>query len=142
MKWSKYIKPYLAFFILGPLCMIVEVVGEVIMPRLLAVVINGANKGTLTVPTSLGVMGLMILTALVMMGGGIGGAFFASKASVYFAADLREDCYRRIQQYSFANIDRLFPNTCSLSSENQQTTNESESMSSLSRKERRSVSGS
>ena len=72
MKWSKYIKPYLAFFILGPLCMIVEVVGEVIMPRLLAVVINGANKGTLTVPTSLGVMGLMILTALVMMGGGIG----------------------------------------------------------------------
>ena len=73
MKWSKCIKPYMAFFILGPLCMIVEVVGEVIMPRLLAVVINGANKGTLTVPTSLGVMGLMILTALLMMGGGIGG---------------------------------------------------------------------
>ncbi len=107
MKWSKYVKPYLAFFILGPLCMIVEVVGEVVMPRLLAVVINRANAGTLTAPTSLGVMGLMILTALVMMAGGIGGAYFASKASVYFAADLREDCYRRIQQYSFANIDKF-----------------------------------
>ncbi|MBQ6105003.1 MAG: ABC transporter ATP-binding protein [Lachnospiraceae bacterium] len=107
MKWSKYIKPYLAFFILGPLCMIVEVVGEVIMPRLLAIVINNANKGTLTTATSLGIMGLMILTALVMMAGGIGGAYFASKASVSFAADLREDCYRRIQQYSFANIDKF-----------------------------------
>ena len=107
MKWSKYIKPYLAFFILGPLCMIVEVVGEVIMPRLLAIVINNANRGTLTTATSLGIMGLMILTALVMMAGGIGGAYFASKASVSFAADLREDCYRRIQQYSFANIDKF-----------------------------------
>ena len=66
MKWSKYIKPYLAFFILGPLCMIVEVIGEVIMPKLLAVVINNANRGELTTGTSLGIMGLMILTALVI----------------------------------------------------------------------------
>ncbi len=107
MKWSKYIKPYLAFFILGPLCMIVEVIGEVIMPKLLAVVINNANRGELTTGTSLGIMGLMILTALVMMAGGIGGAYYASKASVSFAADLREDLYRRIQQYSFANIDKF-----------------------------------
>ena len=30
LKWSKYIKPYKTFFILGPLCMIVEVIGEVV----------------------------------------------------------------------------------------------------------------
>ena len=47
--WGKYIKPYLAYFILGPLCMIVEVVGEVLMPLYLAEVINGAIVGTLTV---------------------------------------------------------------------------------------------
>ena len=107
LKWSKYIKPYKAFFILGPLCMIVEVIGEVVMPKLLALIINGAKYKTLTYGTSLGVMGLMILTALIMMAGGIGGAYFASKASVSFAADLRADGYRRIQQYSFANIDKF-----------------------------------
>ena len=107
MSWNRYIKPYLPYFILGPLCMIVEVIGEVVMPRLLAVVINNANEGTLKTGTSLGIMALMILTALIMMAGGIGGAYFASKASVSFAADLREDGYRRIQQYSFANIDKF-----------------------------------
>ncbi len=107
MKWSKYIKPYLPYFILGPLCMIVEVIGEVIMPKLLAVIINGANDGTLTTGSSLLTMLAMILVALVMMAGGVGGAYFASKASVNFAADLRSDCYRKIQKYSFANIDKF-----------------------------------
>ena len=107
MKWSKYIKPYLAYFIIGPLCMIVEVIGEVVMPKLLSVIINSANEGVLTNGKSLGVMGLMILTAIVMMAGGVGGAYFASKASVNFAADLRSDCYSKIQKYSFANIDKF-----------------------------------
>ena len=42
-RWFKYVKPYLPFFILGPLCMIVEVIGEVLMPKLLSVVINGGQ---------------------------------------------------------------------------------------------------
>ena len=75
-RWFKYIKPYLPFFILGPICMIVEVIGEVVMPKLLSIVINDANAGTLTVGGSLGVGALMILTALLMMAGGVGGAYF------------------------------------------------------------------
>ncbi len=106
-RWFKYVRPYLPFFILGPIGMIVEVIGEVVMPKLLAVVINGANDGVLTVPSALGAMGLMILTALLMMGGGVGGAYFGSKASVNFAADLREDVYARVQKFSFANIDKF-----------------------------------
>ena len=31
-RWFKYVKPYLPYFILGPLCMIIEVVGEVFFP--------------------------------------------------------------------------------------------------------------
>ena len=104
--WMKYIRPYLPFFILGPLCMIIEVIGEVVMPKLLAIVINLANRGTLTVGTSLGVMGLMILTALVMMVGGVGGAYFGAKASVNFAADLRADAFAKVQTYSFSSIDK------------------------------------
>ncbi len=106
-KWMKYVKPYLLYFILGPLCMIVEVVGEVLMPMYLAEVINGAVYGTLTPEGSLWVMAKMIATALMMMIGGVGGSYFGAKASVNFAADLRADLFRKVQGYSFANIDKF-----------------------------------
>ena len=106
-KWFKYVRPYLLYFILGPIGIIMEVVGEVIMPRLLAIVINNANAGTLTTGTSMGVMGLMILTALLMMAGGVAGSYFGTKASVNFAADVRKDVYANIQRFSFANIDKF-----------------------------------
>ena len=103
----KYVKPYMLYFILGPLCMIIEVVGEVLMPMYLAEVINGAVKGTLTNEGSLWVMVKMIGTALIMMIGGVGGSYFGAKASVNFAADLRADLFKKVQGYSFANIDKF-----------------------------------
>ena len=106
-NWMKYIKPYKAWFILGPLCMIVEVIGEVLMPMLLARVINAGNMGTLTVGSSIGTAGLMILIAVFMMAGGIGGCYFSSKASIAFAGDIRNDLYSKIQRFSFGNIDRF-----------------------------------
>ena len=47
-RWLHYVKPYTLYFILGPLCMIVEVVGEILMPMFLGKIINGATAGTLT----------------------------------------------------------------------------------------------
>ncbi len=106
-KWFRYAKPYVPYFILGPLCMLIEVAGEAVMPRLLGILINRANEGLLTSGMSLGIMALMIVIALVMMAGGVGGAYFASKASVNYAADLRADVYSRIQTFSFENIDKF-----------------------------------
>ena len=106
-KWIKYIKPYTPYFILGPLCMIVEVIGEVLMPTYLAKVINSAIAGDITLLTSFGVMGMMILTALLMMLGGLGGSYFGAKASVNFATDVRNDMFRKVQKFSFSNIDKF-----------------------------------
>ncbi len=106
-RWYKYIKPYLPYFILGPLCMIIEVVGEIMMPRFLGNIITSGDNGTLDVTSSIITSLLMILTAIIMMAGGIGGAYFGGKASVNFAADLREDVYRKVQKFSFANIDKF-----------------------------------
>lgn len=106
-KWEKYIKPYKKYFILGPLCMIVEVIGEVLMPTYLAKVINAAIDGNISMLMSFGVMGMMILTALLMMLGGIGGAYFGAKASVNFATDVRNDLYKKVQRFSFSNIDKF-----------------------------------
>ena len=105
MKWSKYVKPYWRYFVLGPLCMIVEVLGEVLMPlwysRILNIGVERHDPGFIILTC-----GLMVLTALLMMAGGVGGAWFGSKAAVNFAADLRQDVYEKIQQFSFANIDK------------------------------------
>ena len=123
-KWYKYIKPYLPYFIIGPLCMIVEVIGEVLMPKFLANIIDygtGARdienasqliKKIYSIsggesPFVIAIMCCMILTAVLMMLGGVGGAYFGAKASVNFAADLREDIYRQVQKFSFADIDKF-----------------------------------
>ncbi len=106
-RWFKYIKPYLKSFILGPVGMIIEVIGEMFMPLILAMIINDANDGTLTVGSSIGYAGMLIGIVLMMMAGGVAGAYFGAKASVNFAADLRRDLYSKVQKYSFANIDKF-----------------------------------
>lgn len=109
-RWLKYIKPYKKYFILGPLCMIIESVGEIFMPLLLRLITQriieptsqGADIGYIALAS-----GAMVLLALVMMAGGIGGAYFGAKSSVNFAADLRSDIYKKVQKFSFANIDKF-----------------------------------
>lgn len=105
-RYFKYVKPYLPYFIIGPIMMIVEVIGEVILPRFMANIINiGAANGD--VGYIIGMGGLMVLTAVIMMIGGIGGAYFGAKASVNFAADLRKDLFAKVQKFSFSNIDKF-----------------------------------
>ena len=106
-RWFKYVKPYISSFILGPLGMIVEVIGEMFMPLILAKIINDGDAGTLTVGSSIGYAAILVGIVLLMMTGGVAGAYFGSKASVNFAADLRRDVYGKIQKYSFANIDKF-----------------------------------
>jgi len=106
-RWLSYVKPYMLYFILGPVLMIVEVIGEVLMPMFLGQVLNAAAEGTLDAAGCVKFIVLMILTALMMMVGGVGGAYFGTKASVNYAADVRRDVYKKVQTFSFANIDRF-----------------------------------
>lgn len=105
-RWSKYIKPYIRYFIAGPVCMIVEVLGEILMPSFLQRIVD---DGALRADTGyiVGMSAMMVLTAVMMMLGGVGGAYFGSKASVNFASDLRRDVYDKVQTFSFANLDRF-----------------------------------
>ena len=105
-RWLNYAKPYWPYFIIGPLCMIVEVIGEIALPALYAKIVDVGIE-THNVGFIVGVCALMILTAVLMMTGGVGGAFFAAKASVNVAADVRRDVYAKIQKFSFANIDHF-----------------------------------
>lgn len=104
-RYWKYVKPYLPAFIIGPVFMIVEVIGEVVMPLLLSKIIDHGVIGGRGVPYIINMGITMVLTALCMMAGGVGGAYFAIKASTGFANDLRKDLFRQIQKFSFKNID-------------------------------------
>lgn len=125
-RWLKYAKPYIPYFIIGPICMIIEVIGEVLMPKMLGNMIDYLTLVTTdneievaawvrklaslfgsNAPVVLTIMAAMIITALLMMIGGVGGAYFGAKASVNYAADLRRDLYGKIQGFSFSNIDKF-----------------------------------
>lgn len=86
--------------------MIVEVIGEVLMPKFLSQIINVgiADKNTGYI---IGVCAAMVVTALLMMSGGVGGAYFGAKGSVYFASDIRADLFKKVQEFSFSNIDNF-----------------------------------
>ena len=104
-RYWKYIKPYLPAFICGPLLMIVEVIGEVLLPKFMANIINiGAANQDVPYIITMGIV--MVVTALLMMAGGIGGAYFAAKAAISFAADIRRDTFEKVQKFSFANLDQ------------------------------------
>lgn len=105
-RYWKYIKPYLPAFILGPILMIVEVVGEVVMPKLMAGIINNGIVNR-DYPYIIARGGLMIAVAVLMLLGGVGGAYFAARACVGFSSDMRKDAFDKIQLMSFSNLDRF-----------------------------------
>ncbi len=105
-QYMKYVKPYLIYFLLAPVLMLVEVVGEVVMPKLLANIINiGVPEKDTSYIVMMGL--LMAGMAVVMLIGGVGGGYFSAKASVSFASALRKDAFAKVQQFSFANIDKF-----------------------------------
>ena len=105
-RYFRYIKPYLPYFILGPVCMLVEVVGEVVMPKLLAQIINvGIPSGDSGRIVGMGLA--MIGMALLMMAGGVGGCYYSTRAAISFGSSLRSDVFGKVQEFSFANIDKF-----------------------------------
>lgn len=86
--------------------MLTEVAGDVIMPKLMSLIINeGVANGDYNYIVKTGLV--MIGLAFVMMAGGVLGNYFAACASINFAADLRADVFRKVQTFSFKNIDKF-----------------------------------
>ena len=100
------IKQFALPSILTPLCMILEVVMEMMIPLLMARIIDdGVNAGNMKVILSTG--GIMLVIAVAGLMSGIGGGVFAAKASAGLSMNLRAKMFRSIQTYSFSNIDKF-----------------------------------
>lgn len=100
------IKEFKKASIATPLFMIGEVIMEMIIPMLMAFIIDeGVNKGDMKNIYLAG--GLMLLTAVCSLMFGIGGGVFGAKASTGLARNLRKAMYENIQTFSFSNIDKF-----------------------------------
>ncbi len=76
--------------------MLSEVIGEVLMPKMMANIINnGIPNGDTCYIISMGLA--MAGIALIMMIGGVGGNYFACRAPIGFSSDLRSDLYRKVK---------------------------------------------
>ncbi len=100
------VKEYRAASIATPIWMIVEVLMEMVIPYLMASIIDeGVEKSDMGHIFQVG--GVMIVVALIGLLGGLMGARYGAKASTGLARNLRESMFAKIQTFSFANIDKF-----------------------------------
>ena len=103
-RLARSIREYRTSALLTPLYMIGEVAMEVLIPTLMALIIDRGvymNDTAYIVKMSV----LIVLAAMLSMMFGILGASSGSKASCGFAKNLRHDLFHHIQDFSFSNID-------------------------------------
>jgi len=101
-----FLKPYWHWALLAPLMMMLEVAMDLLQPRMIERIIDqGIAQGN---------MSLVIHTGFIMIGlaviggvGGVGCTTFSTLASQGFGTDLRDTMYRKIQSFSFGNLDQL-----------------------------------
>ena len=109
-----YVKEYKKESILTPLSMIIEVAMEMVVPLLMASLVNdginaqneaGEVVGDINHIIVIGIF--MVVAALIGLAGGIMGGVFGAKASTGFAKNLRKGMFDKIQTFSFKNIDKF-----------------------------------
>jgi ATP-binding cassette, subfamily B, multidrug efflux pump len=87
-------------------CSMIEVVFEIIIPICMSMLLDqGIGAGNMAMVWKYGLM--LLGLAILAMTTGIFSAKFGAKASVGFAANLREDMYKNVQTFSFSNIDKF-----------------------------------
>ncbi len=100
----KSVREYKKYAFLTPVCMVIEVVCECLIPLIMAKMIKSGEEtiGHIVAYGSI----LILLAALSLFGGGMAGKFAAS-ASCGFAKNLRQDLFYAVQHFSFKDVDKF-----------------------------------
>lgn len=106
----KYLKPYMLFVVLSPLFMILEVSTELFIPKIMSSIIDvGVANHDTSYIFSRGLF--MVFLAFLGVVGGVGCTFFSTKAAQGYGTDIRSDLFRKIQNFSFVNLDKFHAST-------------------------------
>ena len=112
-KFARFIKPYKKEFIVAILCIILECVSEVSLPFLMNVLItNGIHTTdnityTMDLNYILMIGGVMIAISVLSFFLGVLSAKFSAVACRGFGYEVRKEEYKKIQAYSFRNLDEF-----------------------------------
>ena len=105
---AKSIREYKLASIITPIFIVLEVILEVLIPYMMADLIDkGVDKGDMDYIWKMGLT-LAIVALASLICSALAGRF-AAVASAGFAKNLRHDMFYRIQNFSFANIDKFSP---------------------------------
>ena len=100
------VKEFKADSIKTPLCMILEVAMEMVIPLLMASIIDdGVEAGDMQHIIKIGCF--MVVAAAIGLWAGLMGGKYGARASAGFARNLRDAMYENIQTFSFSNIDKF-----------------------------------
>lgn len=106
----KCVREYKAAAVVTPLFAAGEVFLEVIIPTLMASLIDdGINRGSM--PDILRIGAYLLITCALSLLFGILSGVYGAKAGAGFARNLRHDMFLKVQDYSFANIDKFSPSS-------------------------------
>ena len=105
-RLAKCIREYKWQSIATPVLVGIEVILEILVTYLIADLIDfGIEAGNLTVIYKYGIM--LLIMAFLALAFGVGSGLMCAKATAGFAKNLRQDLYHKIQEFSFANIDKF-----------------------------------
>lgn len=102
----RFLKRYWLSALLAPAMIMVGVVADLAQPTLMARIVDeGIMEGDMAAVLTAGLQ--MFAYALVGMASGILLSYHAAKASINTGADIREELFRKIQTFSYGNLDKL-----------------------------------
>lgn len=105
-RLSACIKEYTRDTILTPIFVIFEVAFDVLIPMMMAQLIDkGIEAGSMENIVRYGVL-LVVMALVALLFGALSGRF-AAKAATGFSRNLRREMYRNVQDFSFSNIDKF-----------------------------------
>lgn len=103
---KKYMKGNWKYAILAPLCILIDTIGMMIVPQITSNVIDiGIKANDVNYIIKQGI--IAVVGAVICMIGGFFAMYFSAKASYGFGANLRQDLINKIQDFSFANINKF-----------------------------------
>lgn len=105
-KLAKHIREYKKYAILTPILVLGEVILEILIPLIMAELIDqGIDGGSMPEIIKYGIA--LLISAAVALALGVGAGKTSAVAAAGFAKNLRGDMYDHVQEFSFSNIDKF-----------------------------------
>ena len=107
-QYFRFAKNYKKAFLLAPLLVIVDVFCEIVQPVLMSKILDtGISHKDIDIPCIIQVGVLMVGLSLLAIAANVGNIWYSSQGSVKLVTELRKGLLSKIQEFSFANIDRF-----------------------------------